>query len=211
MAQAMTYDSLLTDIQTYAERNDAVFINQIPRFVMLAENKIAREVRNLGFIKYVTGNFPVSNPTFTKPARWRQTVSFNYTDSNSKRVSLYPRSYDFCRTYWPNAALTDAPGYYADYDYEHYFIVPTPNLGYAFEISYHERPQPLDATNQESWTTQYAPQLLFYECMMEASTFLKNPDKIQLWKGLYDIEVKGLAGEESERAGDDRATKRVQT
>lgn len=211
MAAAMTYDSLVTDIIAYAERTDAAYETQVPRFIMLTEQKIAMEVRNLGYIKYVTGNFPVADPSFAKPARWRQTVSFNYTDPiTNKRVYLYPRSYDYCRTYWPNPVLTDKPVYYADYDYEHYFISPTPAAGYALEISYHERPQPLDVTNQTNWTTQYAPQLLLYGCMVEAMTFLKNMDKVQLWQGLYNEQVKGLAGEEAERAGQDRATKRVQ-
>lgn len=209
-AAAMTYDSLVTDIIAYAERNDANFVAQVPRFIMLTEQKIARGVRNLGYLKYVTGNFPVANPTFAKPERWRQTVSFNYTNPAGKRVFIFPRSYDYCRTYWPDPAQTDLPVYYADYDYEHYFISPTPTLGYALEISYHERPQPLDTSNQTNWTTQYAPQLLLYGCMVEAMTYLKNLDKVQLWQGLYDAEVKGLAGEEAERAGDDRATKRVQ-
>jgi len=209
-AAAMTYDSLVTDIVTYANRSDADFANQVPRFIMLCENKLARGVRNLGYLKYATGNFPVANPTFAKPSRWRQTVSFNYTDPTGKRTFIYPRSYDFCRSYWPDPSKTDLPAYYADYDYEHYFIVPTPALGYALEISYHERPEPLSTAQQTSWTTQYAPQLLLYGCMVEAMTYLKNTEKVQLWKGLCDEEMKGLAGEEAERAGDDRATQRVQ-
>ncbi len=211
MAAGMTYDSLVSDIQTYSERNDTDFVNQIPRFVMLAENKIAREVRNLGFIRYVNGTFNLGGTTFAKPARWRQTISFNFTNSSGDRTYLFPRSYDYCRGYWPDPTQQDAPKYYADYDYEHYFIVPTPNSAYNFELSYHERPQPLDSVNQTSWTTQYAPQLILYACMVEASTFLKNMDKVQLWQGLYQAEVTGLAGEEGVRAGDDRATTRKQT
>ena len=57
MSEALTYDSLLTDIQVYAERTDQPFVNQIPRFVMLAENRLASEVRGLGTQKYVTGSF----------------------------------------------------------------------------------------------------------------------------------------------------------
>ena len=211
MASGMTYDSLVSDIQVYANRTDTYFVNQIPRFILLCENKIARGVRNLGFILPVTGNFPVANPTFAKPARWRQTVSMNYTNAAGKRVFIYPRSYDFCRQYGADQGANAPPAYYADYDYEHYFIAPTPDAGYAFEILFHQLPQPLDSTNQTNWTTQYAPQLILYGCLVEAMTFLKNVDKMQEWKALYDAEVSGLAGEEAERAGDDRATKRVQT
>lgn len=210
-AAAMTYDSLVADISAYAQRTDSDFVTYIPQFIMLAEQKIARGVRNLGYVKYVTGNFQIANPVFVKPARWRQTISFNFTDAQGNKLYLFPRSYDYCRSYWPNPANVAEPVYYADYDYEHYFVVPTPDTGYAFELAYHERPQPLDSSNQTNWTTQYAPQLLLYGCLVEAMTFLKNMEKVQFWSGFYDGEVKGLAMEEAERAGDDRATKRVQT
>lgn len=210
-AAAMTYDSLTADISAYAQRTDATFLAYVPQFIMLTEQKISREVRNLGYVKYATGNFQIADPVFKKPVRWRQTISFNYTDASGNRNFLFPRSYDFSRTYWPNQSLTSAPIYYSDYDYEHYFVSPTPDKGYSFELAYHERPQPLDSSNQTNWTTQYAPQLLLYGCMVEAMTFLKNPDKMQEWMGLYEGEVSGLAAEEGQRATNDRATKRGQT
>jgi len=39
MAEGMTYDSLVSDVELYAERHDAEFIDQIPRFIMMAENR----------------------------------------------------------------------------------------------------------------------------------------------------------------------------
>ena len=55
MAESMTYNSLLADVAMYAERNDRPFIDQVPRFVMLAENRIASQTRGLGLLKIVTG------------------------------------------------------------------------------------------------------------------------------------------------------------
>ena len=69
MAEALTYASLLTDVQTYCERTDNPFVAQISRFVMMAENRLASEVRGLGFQKYVTGT--MSGNTIAKPERWR--------------------------------------------------------------------------------------------------------------------------------------------
>ena len=202
MAEALTYDSLLTDVQTYAERDDAPFITQIPRFVMLAENKLASEIRGLGFQRYVTGS--LATDTIPKPERWRETVSLNVT-VGSNRVFLQPRTYDYCRTYWPDAAVTDVPRYYADYGYEHMLVVPTPASAYSFELTYYERPTPLDATNQTNWTTQYAPQLLLYATLLEAQPFLKRPDLLQVWQAAYDRALQGIAQESSRRTNADRA------
>jgi hypothetical protein len=75
MAEALTYDSLVADIQNYAERNDEPFISQIPRFIMLAENRIASEVHGLGYIRPVSFKLVSGDPSIEKPARWRETVS----------------------------------------------------------------------------------------------------------------------------------------
>ena len=123
MAEALTYASLLTDVQTYAERSDNPFVEQVPRFVMLAENRLASEVRGLGFQKYITGT--LNSNTITKPERWRETISINFTTA-SGRVFMQPRTYDYCRAFCPDPATTGLPRYYADYEYEHYLVVPTP-------------------------------------------------------------------------------------
>lgn len=200
-AASMTYDSLVSDITVYAERSDAPFTDQIPRFIMMAENRLASEVRGLGFQKYVTTS--VSSNTFAKPERWRETISINVV-SGISRVFLQHRSYDYCRTFWPDASSTGTPRYYADYEYEHLLIVPTPASAYTAEIAYYERPAPLSSTNQENWTTQYAPQLLLYACLLEAQPFLKRPERTQEFQALYDRALQGL-GIESQRRTTDRA------
>lgn len=202
MAASMTYDSLVTDIITYAERTDSPFSDQVPRFIMLCENRLAAEVRGLGFQQYVTGL--LNSNTIAKPARWRETISINVT-VNSERRFLQPRSYDYCRAFTPNPATTGVPRYYADYAYEHFLIVPTPAADYDFELAYYERPEPLSDINQENWTTQYAPQLLLYGSLLEAQPFLKRPERIAEFQGMYDRALQGLSQESSRRTTADRA------
>lgn len=207
-AEVMTYDSLLDDVERYANRSsDAVFIAQIPRLVMLAENRIAAEVRGLGFLKAVTDSFIINQQVFSKPARWRETYSFNYGDgaSNAERVFLKLRSYEFCRTYWPNPTLYDAPKFYSDYDYTHWLLTPTPDAAYPFELLYHERPLPLSDDNQTSWTTEYQPQLILYATMLEAMIFLKDDSRKAMWQGEYDRAAQQVQFEEKKRESDREA------
>jgi len=203
MAEALTYASLLTDVQTYCERTDNPFVAQIPRFVMMAENRLASEVRGLGFQKYVTGT--MSGNTIAKPERWRETISINITTA-SGRVFLQQRDYDYCRAFTPDPLVLGLPRYYADYEYEHLLFVPTPLAQYAFEIAYYERPEPLSDANQTSWTTRYAPQLLLYATLLEAQPFLKRPDLMAQWQALYDRALQGVAQESTRRIGSDRAS-----
>lgn len=118
---------------------------------------------------------------------------------------MLPRSYDYCRAFWPDASQKAEPRYYADYQYEHFFVAPTPAQEYHFELAYYERPEPLSAENQTNWFTQYAPQMLLYATLLEAQPFLKRPERIAEFQSLYDRALQGLAQETSRRISADRA------
>lgn len=197
-AAALTYSSLVTDVLAYADRNDTPFIDQIPRFIMLAENRIASEIRGLGFIKVVTGTMTINDPVVTKPARWRETISLNYGTGalNNSRVFLKLRTYEYCRQYWPDSTEIGAPIYYADYNYDNYLVVPTPVAAYPFELVYHERPLPLSDTNETNWTTEYAPQLLLYATLLEAAPWLKNYEILPMWQNMFDKAAAAISKED---------------
>lgn len=199
---AMTYSSLVEDITNYAERSDDPFLAQIPRFIMMTENRLAQEVKPLGFVRIVTGT--LNGNTLAKPVRWRRTKSFSILD-NGQRNYLYERSYEYCRTYAPDSAVLAVPQFYADYDYENFFIASTPDANYEFEIAYWERPEPLSTINQTSWTTQYAPQLLLYGALMEAMPFLKTSERIPEFQSLFDRALMALAKEDEGRQTDHAA------
>lgn len=200
-ASAMTYDSLVADIQVYAERDDTPFVDQIPRFIMMAENRLASSLRGLGMLKFVSGNLLVGQSTYVKPIRWRETASFSIVVGTERRY-LFERGYEYCRTYWPDTSVKGTPTYYANYDYEHFLLAATPDVEYAFELSYYERPQPLDSITQTNWITQYCPQLLLYGTLLEAQPFLKLPERIAEFKGFYDEAVANFEKESQRRAID---------
>ena len=78
-AQVMNYDSLVEDIQQYLERTDDATIAQIPRFIMLAEQVIASQIKFLGNLTVNTSNMVAATATIDKPARWHKTISMNVT------------------------------------------------------------------------------------------------------------------------------------
>ena len=203
-AEVLTYTSLLTDIQTYVDRDDAPFTTQIPRFVMLAENRIAKEVKQLGFKRYVTDFMQVGVSIITKPARWRETVSFNIGTgvSNTTRTTIYSRTYEWCRAFCPDPTVTGQPRYYSDYDFTHFLIAATPNFAYPFELVYYERPEPLSNAVQTSWTTENAPELLLAACLLEASTFLKSDERTPMWQAMYDRAAQNVTHEDNQRVTD---------
>ena len=127
--------------------------------------------------------------------------------AGSRRTPIFARSYEDVRNYWPNDTVRGVPEFYADYNYDHWLIVPTPDANYPFEVVYHEMPRLLDETNQENWLTEYAPRALLYASLLEATPFLRNDERIPVWQQFYAEEMAALNAEDLKRIVD-RATTR---
>lgn len=193
-AAEMTFATLMTDLAGYAERSDQAFLDQRPRFIMLAENRLAGEARGLGFIRSVMDTLVtgVNGSALAKPARWRETVSLTIGTGGgfNTRKALKSRSYEYCRYYWPDPTQTDEPIYYADWEYKWFLIAPSPALAHPYELLFFEKPVPLDDSNQTNWTTENAPQLLLNAALLEASAWVKNKDLIGTWQEAYGRALK---------------------
>jgi hypothetical protein len=200
-AVVMTYDSLVLDIRSYLERTDAATLDKIPTFIMLSEQVIATELKFLGNLTVATSTMTQGQAVIDKPARWRKTVSINITVAGERRPVLL-RKYEYLREYWPDPTQEDVPEYYCDYDYTHWLVAPTPAAAYNYEVLYYERSQPLDESNQTNWFTQYAPQALLYGALLQAMPFLKNDERIPMWKAQYDQVMQVLKVEDVARIGD---------
>ena len=196
----MTYDSLNTMVLQYLERSDAAVVEAIPTFITLAEFEIAQQIKTLGQMQVVTSNMTIGNPVIQKPARWRKTVSMEVSLNSSKSPVLL-RKYEYLKLYTPNAATTGLPLYYADYDYDHWLVAPTPDQAYSFEVLYYERISPLSSANQTNWITQNAPNAMLFGTLLQAMPFLKN-DARQIFQQKYQEAIAALKMEDVSRIGD---------
>jgi len=215
MATTMTFETLKQDVQRYLERgatyaSDPVVFEQIPRLINLAERRISRELKIQGFIAVVSDTMIAGQSVYPKPDRWRDTISINAGTGPSlaNRTSLFTRSYEYCRSYWPNESVTDTPQFYCDYDYSNWLVVPTPDVAYPFEVLYYELPPLLDDSIQTNWLTEYAPQLLLYGTLLEATPFLKNDERIGTWQQFYDRAAAMLNGEDVAKIFDRAAVRK---
>ena len=203
MATTTTFTTLLEDLRRYLERgftleSDQLVYEQLPRLINLAERRIARELKVQGLINVLTGTFQAGLAVYPKPDRWRTTVSFNFGsgDQNNEYTQLFPRDYEYVRSYWPDRTQTGVPIFYADYDYNNWIISPTPDAAYPFEVLVYQILPLLDESNQTNWLTEYAPQVLLYACLLEATPFLKNDERIAVWQQMYDRAAQSLNGED---------------
>lgn len=209
MPSAMTYQSLLNDMRAYLERGatfatDPTVYEQLPNLINLAERRLARELKILGTSSVVSSTMQAGVATYAKPDRWRETISIRIGTGPGFEVTkeVFPRAYEYMRTYWPNQTARDEPRFYADYDYSNWFVAPTPDADYPYEVIYYELPVLLDANNQTNWFTEYVPNILLYASLLEAAPFLKNDEIIPVWEGFYNRALAALNGEDIRQISD---------
>ena len=196
----MTYDSLTSTVLQYLERNDAAVVNAIPTFITLAEFEIAEQVKTLGQLQIASSSMTIADPVLQKPARWRKTVSMNVLIGTEKRPILL-RKYEYLKNYWPDATQTGIPLFYADTNWDHWYLAPTPGDDYTFEVLYYERIAPLSSANQTNWLTQNAPNAMLFGTLLQAMPFLKN-DQRQIFQQKYTEAMQALKAEDIARVGD---------
>jgi hypothetical protein len=199
----MTYDSLTSTVLQYLERKDAAVVNAIPTFITLCEFEIAQEIKTLGQLTVANSTMTPDNPVLAKPARWRKTVSMSVNNGTSMQP-VFVRKFEYLKNYWPDVTQTDTPVYYADTDYEHWYLAPTPDQAYNFEVLYYERIAPLSSTNQTNWLTQYAPNAMLYGTLLQAMPFLKN-DARAIFQQKYSEAIAALKTEDMARVADRQA------
>lgn len=221
MPVAMTFASLQQDLQNYLERGtvlDPIVFNQLPELINLAERRIARELKVLGFVVAASFTMQAGLPVYAKPDRWRETISINVgnqVNSPIQRQQIFARSYEYIRQYWPDDTQTNTsfygipgpPKFYAEYNYQNIIVAPTPDAAYPAEIVYYEEPALLDNSNTTNWITQYAPNLLLYSALLECSPFLKNDARIPVWQDMYDRAAAVLNSESNHAVIDRNATR----
>jgi hypothetical protein len=169
----------------------------------LAEFEVAQEIKTLGQLQVANATMTMGNPILQKPARWRKTVSMNVL-VGGKKQPVYLRKYEYLENYWPDNTQVDVPLYYADTDWEHWYIAPTPAANYTFEVLYYERIAPLSSTNQTNWLTQNAPNAMLFGTLLQAMPFLKN-DQRTIFQQKYTEALQALKAEDVARVGDRQA------
>lgn len=209
MAFVLTYDSLTSAVKDYLERNDSTLVADIPIFIMLGERRCARDLKILGLKIAITDNLIVNQSVFEKPTRWLNDSSFNIgtnvglATGYNTRLFLLQRSYEWCREYWPDPTQLGTPKYYAsDYNYNFWFLVPTPDQAYPYEILYYETPPLIDDITSSNFLTGSVPEVLLYATLLETASYLKDDERIAVWTNYYDKARQNIGDEDMRRIYD---------
>ena len=190
---AYTFTTLKTAIQDYTQNTETTFVNQLPRFILNAEERILKECELSVFRKYVLGSASSSNKFLVKPTDFLSPFSLSVINNDNNEFLLY-KHVTFVQDYTPNPTTTGVPLYYADWDEDTFILAPTPNASFQMELHYFYRPTSITATTDgTSWLGTNAELALLYASLVEAYTFMKGEaDLLQLYNARYLESLKWL-------------------
>lgn len=179
----MTYGELKQAIQDYTENDEATFVNNIPLFIRLTEERILKNVQLNLFQKNQFGNMTSSNEYLAAPSDFLAPFSLSIDVDGDKEFLLF-KDLDFVQSYSPDATVTGQPKYYAQFDKDNFIIGPTPDANYTVDIHYLYRPTSLTAGSDSgtTWLSENAEITLLYGALIEAYTYMKGqPDLMAMY------------------------------
>ena len=180
---SMTYGELKQAIQDYTENDETSFVNNLPLFIRLAEERILKSVQLSLFQKNQSGSMTSGNQNLAAPSDFLAPFSLSIDVNGDKEFLLF-KDLDFIQTYTPDATTTGQPKYYAQFDVDNFIIGPTPNANYTVDIHYLYRPLSLTAGTDSgtSWLSTNAEIALLYGSLVEAYTYMKgDPNLMQMY------------------------------
>lgn len=190
----MTYGELKTAIQDYTENDETTFVNNLPLFIRLAEERILKSVQLNLFQKNQAGTMTSGNQYLAAPSDFLAPFSLSIDVSGAAEFLLF-KDLDFVQTYTPDPTTTGQPKYYAQFDVDNFILAPTPNANFTVDIHYLYRPASLTAgaDSGTSWLSTNAEIALLYGSLVEAYTFMKgDPNLMQMYMQRYGEAVSRL-------------------
>lgn len=183
-----TYSGLKTSIADYLNRDDLTSI--IPSFITLAEAKFNRKLRVRQMVK--RANATIDTQYFAFPADFLQ----------AKELQLNTNPITYLQYVTQNQGTYGSANQYISIGKPEYYtiigtqieVIPTPDTGYAGELTYYGKITALSDSNTSNWLLAYAPDLYLYGALLEATPYLKDDERLAVWSTLYtnsigDIEI----------------------
>lgn len=191
---SFTYAQLKTAIQDYTENDETSFVNNLPLFIRLAEERILKAVQLSLFRKNSTATASASQYLIC-PADFLAPYSLSYTAANGDKFFLEFKDVNFIQTFNPDAADTGAPRYYAQFDVDNFILAPTPNTTYNVELHYFYRPASLTAGAESgtTWLSENAELAMLYGSLIEAYTYMKGEaELVQNYMARFQDAISGM-------------------
>ena len=180
----MTYSELKSLIQNYLQNTETTFVNDLPKIIEQAEERILKTVRLPVFRKNVTGQLATGNKYLATPTDFLDNFSLAVINGSNQEF-LYYKDVNFIREAYPNASTTGTPKHYGLFDDTSFIVGPTPDSNYSVELHYFYRPASITAgaDSDTTWLATNAVNALLYGSLLESYVYMKGePDVMNMYE-----------------------------
>jgi hypothetical protein len=180
------YSSLKTSVASYLARSDLT--NQIPDFIRLAEERLARDLRTRKMLVVARADTTASDSTVGLP-----TDFLEMRDMHLRTTPVQSLTYRSPNAFFAGSRTTDS-GKPIDYTIlaSEIQFAPVPNTAYSVQMLYYAKPQYLSDTNITNAFLANYPDALLYAALGEAEPYLMNDARLQTWASLYDRAITAI-------------------
>tara|TARA_R110001599_G_scaffold14046_2_gene61968 strand:- start:794 stop:1414 length:621 start_codon:yes stop_codon:yes gene_type:complete len=188
-----TYTELKSAVADWLLRDDLTAV--LPSFISLAEAGLNRQARHWRMEKRSSAT--LDSQYSALPADFLQPIRLSLTSGTTFELELASQA-DIVDMRSLAANNTGRPRYYALTAGE-IEVFPTPGDNYTLELAYVARVPALSDSNADNWLLTYYPDAYLYGTLLQAAPYLKDDERVGLWKSLYDGAVSGIIAD-GERA-----------
>ncbi len=213
---SFTYAQLKQAIQDYAEYEETGFVNNIPLFIRLSEERILKNVQLSLFRKNATASTAVGVQYLKVPSDFLAPFSLSLTGGDGDKFFVDFKDPSFVQSYTPDPTVTGSPRYYSQFDVDNFVMAPTPDEGYRAELHYFYRPQSITVGPEDgtTWLSENAEMALLYGAMIEAYIYMKGEqDVMSMYTSRFQESLMGvkMLGEAKETTDEYRTGKVLRT
>lgn len=189
MAVIAGYTSLQTAVTDYLARSD--LSGWVPNFIQNFEERFYRDPEN--YARWMESSLSITNDATTGLAA----VPTDYLRLKNAYLSgqlqppLIRVSLEQLYSRYPRGGTASIPQYISR-DGSNFVFGPVPSGSYTTIGTYYAKPVLLRNFSSDAaahWLVVNAPDLLLYGALLEAEPFLKNDQRVPLWKSAFDWAV----------------------
>ena len=197
---SFTYAELKQAIKDYTEYEETTFVNNIPMFIRMSEERILKNIQLSLFRKNATAS--TGGTRFLRcPEDFLAPFSLAIYPADGNREFLEFKDPSFVQMFTPNDSTTGTPRYYCQFD-----VTNTAELHYFY------RPNSITAgtDSETTWLSINAEMALLYGALIEAYIYMKGEqDVMAMYNSRFQEAIIGvkMLGEAKETTDEYRTGK----
>lgn len=193
-----TYSKLQSDISDEINRTDLIadvtefgggtIEGAIKRAIANAEKRILRRLKTTPFEASTTLTTTSSVETVNIPADFK---SVKTAFLNTSPITTLAKK-DLSQLYADDLSQTlGKPNSYAAFGTK-FYLRPMPDNTYSMKLFYSQSVDPLSSSVSSNAILVNYPDLLKYGALVELSPYVRDDERIQIWKGFFDEAIKDI-------------------